>query len=712
MSNRLCVRLATFALTLGCLLAADPDKPAKAPEKRHIETARARELDDAALNRAADSVGKDRAAFKETAKRDGDLRIVTSNGRPAYACRPPRFAQKAAARASANPGVAREPVAAVSPSNVGTDTSPYINDAPFPLDRTFALHTRPGAARILFLDFDGCTVHATDWNDSNRAADDIVVPPFDTDGDPTTFSAAERRDIQEVWRRVAEDFAPFDVDVTTEDPGMANLLYDGPGDDHWGSRMACGGRADDVLGPGNYGVIGVAYLDTFRQGFSYDSDGNPGTDTPAFTFAADIIDGDPTTYAAEIASTAAHEFGHTLGLSHDGDNYSEYYGGYYGWAPIMGSGDPLDVVQWSKGEYTRANNKEDDLALIADYYLPYLAPDHGTAGAGAQALASGETAGGIILRAADTAWYRIQAGAGPLSVTGSVATPDHGNLKMKLSLVDLAGNTLATSPSGAKMAASLDTVLATSGTFYLVVDGTSYLTPSTGFSDYDSVGRYSLTGTWSARTSNLAPLADLGGTQPLVGIAPLGVVFSGSASRDTDGIIAGYAWDFGDGSPVSTVANPTHTYASTGDYTVTLTVTDNDGATASASATVSAINLPPGARTLSVGKMSGSWKKAGRGAETATCTVVIRDDAGRPLANVLVNASTSGLVSENLSARTDRSGKAVLATSALTLPPSSQRPKDAAPQGEVVFTVTNANLPGFYYYPPSNRVSTLAVPRR
>jgi PKD repeat protein len=51
-----------------------------------------------------------------------------------------------------------------------------------------------------------------------------------------------------------------------------------------------------------------------------------------------------------------------------------------------------------------------------------------------------------------------------------------------------------------------------------------------------------------------------------------------STSTDTDGTIASYAWDFGDGG-TSTAANPNHTYGSADTYSVTLTVTDNDGAT-------------------------------------------------------------------------------------------------------------------------------------
>ena len=53
-------------------------------------------------------------------------------------------------------------------------------------------------------------------------------------------------------------------------------------------------------------------------------------------------------------------------------------------------------------------------------------------------------------------------------------------------------------------------------------------------------------------------------------------------SDDSDGSIAEYAWDFGEGA-TSTDENPTHVYASAGTRTVTLTVRDDAGATKTAS---------------------------------------------------------------------------------------------------------------------------------
>jgi len=75
--------------------------------------------------------------------------------------------------------------------------------------------------------------------------------------------------------------------------------------------------------------------------------------------------------------------------------------------------------------------------------------------------------------------------------------------------------------------------------------------------------------------------------------------FNGSASTDSDGSIASYAWNFGDGTTASG-ATPSKTYASAGTRTVTLTVTDNDGATGSQSQSVTTTSSTGGGITLSV----------------------------------------------------------------------------------------------------------------
>ena len=70
--------------------------------------------------------------------------------------------------------------------------------------------------------------------------------------------------------------------------------------------------------------------------------------------------------------------------------------------------------------------------------------------------------------------------------------------------------------------------------------------------------------------------------------------FDGAGSSDSDGLLANYAWDFGDGT-VADGQGPSasHTYATAGARTVRLTVTDDDGATATTTRTVNPTAPPP-----------------------------------------------------------------------------------------------------------------------
>lgn len=76
---------------------------------------------------------------------------------------------------------------------------------------------------------------------------------------------------------------------------------------------------------------------------------------------------------------------------------------------------------------------------------------------------------------------------------------------------------------------------------------------------------------------NMAPVPTLM-ADPLSGNRNLNVNFTGTC-RDIDGSCVSYLWDFGDGSPTSSLQNPSHTFQAVGMYNVTLTATDDDGAT-------------------------------------------------------------------------------------------------------------------------------------
>ncbi|HGY89785.1 MAG TPA: PKD domain-containing protein [Planctomycetes bacterium] len=84
-------------------------------------------------------------------------------------------------------------------------------------------------------------------------------------------------------------------------------------------------------------------------------------------------------------------------------------------------------------------------------------------------------------------------------------------------------------------------------------------------------GSDTMTKTGYVVVSEAPPVADFSGT-PLSGTAPLVVAFTDLST----GSVTSWSWNFGDGT-TSTAQNPSHTYASTGSYTVSLTVTGPGG---------------------------------------------------------------------------------------------------------------------------------------
>eukprot|EP00808_Paulinella_micropora_P024020 g17995.t1 len=98
---------------------------------------------------------------------------------------------------------------------------------------------------------------------------------------------------------------------------------------------------------------GVAYVDVFGS-TSYAS-----YYSPALVFNKGTVG---------VPEAISHEFGHNLGLSHDGTSSSHGAGELY-WAPIMGVGYYGNILQRSKGEYLDANQLQDDLAIISVQYI-------------------------------------------------------------------------------------------------------------------------------------------------------------------------------------------------------------------------------------------------------------------------------------------------------------------------------------------------------
>lgn len=530
----------------------------------------------------------------------------------------------------------------------------------------FALHSKPGASKVIYLDFDGHTTSGTSWNSSFTGGADIITPPFSNDSTVSTaFSQTELDNIFSIWQRVSEDYAPFDVDVTTQDPGLEALRKSSTSDAQYGVRVCIGGSSYDWYGAG---AGGVAYLNSF----SWNSD------TPCFVFTAQLGNGNAK-YTAEAAS---HEAGHTFNLSHDGQLAHDsvaavgYYQGHANWAPIMGVGYYKDVVQWSKGDYPYANNLQDDIAIIAGI-VGFRGDLAGDSIVNATSLTGTSPAiSGIIERRTDADLYAFTTGAGTVSFSATPAAPSP-NLDIQLSLYDGLGN-LVTYSNPTTLDASLNVTLA-QGTYYLAVDGIGTGSPLTDYDDYASLGQFNLAGS-VIPVSGMPPVAVADSSLPTSGIAPLAVSFSSTGSYDPDGAVVSYDWDFGDGT-TSTAANPVKTYSSPGTYVASLVVTDNSGLASAADTVTIIVQNNNVVYVASIAMTLNSTKQG----YAATATVTVRNQNGALVSNAAVTGRWSGLASGSASKTTGRNGTAAF---------TSSRTKS---RGTFTFTVTGITFAGSTY---------------
>lgn len=465
--------------------------------------------------------------------------------------------------------------------------------ASFPTTQTFKLHSRPGSQRTIFLDFDGATSYGSQWN-----TDTGPVDGFSLDGDPA-FNAEEHATIQEVWMRVAEDYAPFDVDVTTEDPGQAAITRNGSNDQVYGARAQITNDAEahaDLCGRDDNAqyCTGIAYIGVF------DEPNQHASLQPAWAFTRYFND------VSSIAETVSHEVGHNLGLDHHGKGSNAYYSGHGNWAPIMGSG-LKPVIQWSNGSYSGATNGgQDDLAMITDTNPNTfegglsLVTDEAGSSVGS-AAASVPSSGAIITSRADKDVFALGTCTGPVDVVASPA-PLSPNLDIKLDLLDSDGNVLDSDnpasdfgdgSTAGGMGAEVSLAEGDGRALFARVDGVGNGTVDTGYDDYASIGHYTLDVTCSGGTTADVPgqVSGLSASSS----APTTATATWSAPADDGGSsITGYRVSLlGGGSTLVSAGTTSHTFTGLSpDTTYTVQVAavngEGDGATSSTTVTTQA----------------------------------------------------------------------------------------------------------------------------
>jgi hypothetical protein len=226
--------------------------------------------------RVAKNSGRDLQELFEELGKDKDFGIDPRNERALYVC------------VGVDPSSFQEPSGEIEAAS-----SAFADSAEPAISQAFLLHSRPSSSRTIYLDFNGHEAVDTAWNDSGI----VVTPPYSIDSDPA-FSNAELTNIVAIWRAVAEDFAAFDVDVTTEYPG-SEIAIGNPGGTGPGMRVAIGGSSLDWYGAP---AGGVAYVGAFGSSFY----------APAYVFPAQLGNGGPKFVAEAISHEGKGDSWHYL----------------------------------------------------------------------------------------------------------------------------------------------------------------------------------------------------------------------------------------------------------------------------------------------------------------------------------------------------------------------------------------------------------------
>jgi len=446
----------------------------------------------------------------------------------------------------------------------------------------FDLNSRPGASKTIYLDFDGHVLSGTLWNNYFKVPDGYVVPPMDLDGNTKEFSAKERKFIFEVWQVVAEDFAPFDINVTTAVPDPEKISRSSLEDTEYGTTALV--TYDQSLtsvckcaGVAWMGVVG-AFPESSHALYQ-----------PAFVFQKPSSHIGP--YPGITGKIISHEVGHNFGLRHDGTSTMEYYPGNPNglWAPIMGGGGAgaAPITTWSIGEYADANNQEDDLEIIRRN-APYAEDDYSDSPELGAKLNRTSVLLGVIGQTGDVDSFKITPRSGVTTVT--VDTQDMApNLDAQVTVYDSELNIIASADQPIRWdgaSGPTTTVVGTDAsvsfrstagdTYFVSVSPVGWGNPlRNGYTTYGSLGRYAIS--YSTRPDRPLTIANSKKVEVRAGKRY-------RAKLAVSGGVAPYQWRVSRGSlPAGIVLRDNGRFAGktrkVGTFTFVVTVTDGLGQT-------------------------------------------------------------------------------------------------------------------------------------
>lgn len=332
------------------------------------------------------------------------------------------------------------------------------------------LNSFPSASATIYLDFDGQYVQSTVWNGGN---------PLDCA--PSGLNEAQ---ITEVFNRVAEDYRPFNINITTDSAVYLAAPLN--------KRMRVIITTTSAWMPG---VGGISYVGSFTWG----------DDTPAFVFSDRLGPYSP----KMVGECCSHESGHTVGLSHqskygsDCSTPTEQYNsgegsGQTGWAPIMGNSYYRNMSNWNNGPTPYGcTSIQDNLTIIATQNgFGYRADDYAeTLDANTYSInVSNFTVNGIIGTNTDKDAFKFtlnqSASLHLTAIPFNVGNNYIGaNLDIRLELYNSSATLITTYDPENTMSVTVDTFL-TAGTYYIKIHGTG----NTNVGSYGSLGSYTLNG--------------------------------------------------------------------------------------------------------------------------------------------------------------------------------------------------------------------------
>jgi hypothetical protein len=328
--------------------------------------------------------------------------------------------------------------------------------------------SNPKATATLFLDFDGHLVQSAYWNSG---------APLHCAG-----AALTEAQISEIYHRVAEDFRPFDINVTTDSTQFLAAPIE--------MRMRI------IVTPTSAwraNVGGISYITSFTWG----------DDTPAFVFS-DRLENNP----KFIAECCSHESGHTLGLFHQSrydnqGNMTEFYqtgngSGEIGWAPIMGNSYGKNMSGWTMGatQYSATELQDNLEVIVAENGFGFRKDDFGNEMNESAFNISNHSfqLEGVIHESSDADVFQFtltdKSRLHLEVLSGGIHETSEGtNLDIQLSIYNENNVRIGLYNPADKVGVKADTML-NPGKYYIMIEGVDNM----NMADYGSLGSYYLKG--------------------------------------------------------------------------------------------------------------------------------------------------------------------------------------------------------------------------